>query len=123
MHFWTQITFVRLQLIILPALRHLIVDRVIARLPNLGLKVNVDELVLLGLPVTVGVAVVDNLAGAGVAHLDGGVGEGAVGGPGNVVARPFGDGEGLGAADVAFGVDALFDGVVEDLALGDGVAG
>lgn len=112
-----------LQLIALLAARHLVVDRVIARLPDLGLEVEVDELVLLGLPLAVGVAVVDHLAGAGVADLDRRVGEGAVGGPGQLVAAVGLDAKGLGAADVAVAVDALFDGVVEDGALGDGVAG
>lgn len=111
-----------LQLILL-ALGDLVLDGVVAGVPDLGLEVEVDELVLLGPPVAVGVAVVDHLAGAGVADLDGGVGEGAVGGPGELVAAVRGDGEGLGAADVAVGVEALFDGVIEDLALGDGVAG
>ncbi len=110
-----------LQLVVFTA-GDLVVDRVVARLPDLGLEVEVDELVLLGVPVAVGVAVVDHLAGAGVAHLDGGVRERAVGRPGEAVAALLGDGEGLGAADVAVGVDALFDGVVEDGALGDGVA-
>lgn len=112
-----------LQLIALLAARDLVVDRVVARLPDLGLEVEVDELVLLGLPLAVGVAVVDHLAGAGVADLDRRVREGAVGGPGQLVAAVGLDGEGLGAADVAVAVDALFDGVVEDGALGDGVAG
>lgn len=97
-------------------------DSIVARLPDLGLEVHVDELVLLGLPLAVGVAVVDNLSRAGIADLDRGVGEGAVGCPLDVVAGALRDEERLGAADVALGVEALFDCVVHDLALGDRVA-
>lgn len=102
--------------------RDLVFDSVVARLPNLGLEVKVDELVLLGGPLAISVAVVDHLAAAGIADLDGGVGEGAVGGPRELVAAALVDEEGLAAADVAVAVDALLYGVVHDLALGDGVA-
>lgn len=58
--------------------RNLVLDRGIARGRDLGLEVHVDELALFGGPVAVGVAVVDELARAGVAHLGCGVREGAV---------------------------------------------
>lgn len=51
------------------------------------------------------------------------MGDGAAGAPGEGVAGALGDEEGLGAALVAVGVDALLDGEVEDLARGDGLAG
>lgn len=104
------------------ALGDLVRDGVVACLPHLGLEVEVHELVLLGLPLAVGVAVVDNLGGSGVAHLDGSVRERAVRRPLEVVARALGHEERLGAADVALGVETLLDGVVHDLTLGDGVA-
>lgn len=104
------------------ALGDLVRDGVVARLPDLGLEVEVDKLVLLGLPLAVGVAVVDHLGGSGVADLDRGVRERAVGRPLEVVARALGDEEGLGAADVAVGVEALLHSVVHDFALGDRVA-
>jgi len=94
-------------------------NSVIASLPDLGLEVEVDELVLLGLPLAVAVTVEDQLAAAGIPDLDGGVGNGALGVPLDVVAGLLDDGEGLGAALVAVAVKALLDGVVEDGALGD----
>lgn len=110
-----------LQLLVIARL-DLVLDGIIARLRHLGLKVHVDELALLGRPLAIRVAVVDNLAAAGVADLDRRVGQRAVGRPLDVVAFALADEEGLGAADVALAVEAFLDGVVEDLAFGDGVA-
>ena len=42
------------------------------------------------------------------------MGEGAIGGPFNVIAGTFKDEEGFAAALLAFVVNALFDGEVED---------
>lgn len=109
-------------LVLALTLRHLVSDGVVARLPDLGLEVKVDKLVLLGLPLAIGVAVVNNLAAAGVADLNSSVGEGAVSRPLKVVAAALGNEERLGAADVALLVEALLNGVVHDFALGDGLA-
>jgi hypothetical protein len=111
-----------LQVLTLLALLDLVLDSVIASLPDLGLEVKVNELVLLGLPFAVGVAVVYHLTAAGVTDLDSGVGKGTVGCPLELVAAIGLNGEGLGASNVAIAVDALLDGVIEDLAAGDRLA-
>lgn len=109
-----------LVVIILVALLDRVGDGVVAGAGDLGLEVHVDELALLGGPVAVGVAVVDDFVGAGIADLGGGVGEGALGLPLDAVAGVLGDEEGRRAALIGVGVDALFHRKVEHLALGHG---
>lgn len=111
------------QLIIMIALRNLVIHSLVPLPPNLGLEVQIHQLILFGLPLAVGIPVVHHLAASRILDLDRRVGEGALGGPLELVTPALLDGEGLGAAHVAVAVDALFDGKVEDAALGDGVAG
>lgn len=111
------------QLIVLVALLDLIVHSLIALPPNLGLEIKIHNLVLLGLPLAVGIAIVHNLAAPGVLDLDRRVGERPVRGPLEPVARTLFDGERLGAANVSVAVDAFFHGEIEDVAFGDGIAG
>jgi hypothetical protein len=106
------------QILALLALLDLVLNRVIASLPDLGLEIEVNELVLLRFPLAISVAVVHQLAAAGVANFDSGVGKGAISRPLKLVAAILLDGEWLGATNVAVAVDALLYGVVEDLALG-----
>lgn len=100
-----------------------VLDSVVAGLPDLGLEVKVDKLALLRGPLAIGVAVEDQLITASIADFDGGVREGAVGVPFDVVASRLGDEEWGAAALVSVAVKALLDGVVEDLARGDLLVG
>lgn len=106
----------------LGTLLHLVFNGVVASLPDLGLEVEIDKLALLGSPITVGIAVVDDLVASGIADFNGGVGESSLSRPRDGIAASFGDEERLGAADVAITVETFLDGVVEDLALGNTVS-
>lgn len=64
----------------------LVVDRVVARLPHLGLEVQIDQLTLLRGPLAVRVPVVDQLIASSITDLDCGVGQGTAGAPLDVVA-------------------------------------
>lgn len=107
-----------------------VVNCVVSLLPYLGLEVKVDKLlaisvatnrrrhlmthlVLLGSPLAVGIAVVDNLVAASITDFDGGVGKSAVRVPLDVVAGRLRDGEGEGATLVAVSVETLLDGEVK----------
>ena len=63
---------------------------------------------------SVGIAVIDEFVGAGIADLDGRVGDGTLGRPAQVVACRLGDEERLGASHVLVGVDAFLDGKIEN---------
>lgn len=91
-------------------------DRVVALTGELGHKVEVDELVLLGVPLAIRVAVVDEFSGSGVAHLGGSVRKFAFGLPLDVVACALGHEEGLSAPLVPVAVETLLDCKVEDRA-------
>jgi len=56
-----------------------------------------------------------------IPDLHSGVAQSSISVPLNVVARVLANEEGLGAAHVSVRVEALLDGVVEDLALADGL--
>lgn len=106
----------------LGALLDLVLNSVIASLPDLGLEVKIDELALLGSPIAVGIAVVDNLVASSVADFNSGVGESSLSRPRDGIAASLGDEERLRAADIAITVETFLDGVVEDLALGNTVS-
>lgn len=53
----------------------LVLDSVVASLPDLGLEVKVDQFALLWRPFAVGVTVVDQLAAASIPNLECGVRE------------------------------------------------
>lgn len=75
---------------------------------------------LLRRPVPVRVSIEHDLVGLHVAHFGGGVRQGALCLPLDLVAGRLGDEEGRAAALVAVAVDALLDREVEDLALSHG---
>lgn len=102
------------------ALPDLVVYRIIARLPHLGLEIQVDELILVRCPLAVRVAIVDNLAAAGVTHLDRRVRERPLGAPLEVVARVRRHGKGRRASPIAVVVEAVRNSVIEHGARGDG---
>lgn len=89
---------------------------VVARLPHLGLEVQVHQLSLLRRPLPVRVAVEDNLVTPRVPHLSRRVRERAIGAPFQLVARRLGHQERRAASLVAVAIQALLHGVVEDLA-------
>jgi hypothetical protein len=78
------------------------------------------HLSLLRRPLPVRVSIVHNLGGFCISYFDGGVGQGALGAPFEIVAIVFFDEEGTGAPAVAVTIDAFLDGVVHDFAGGDG---
>jgi hypothetical protein len=89
-------------------------DGIIPGLPNLGLKIQIHQLPLLGIPLAIGISIKHQLVGAGIAHFDGGMRQRALGGPLDLVACRLCDEEGLAAALVAVVVEAGLDCKVED---------
>ena len=112
---------------------NLILDGIVASLPDLWLEILVHKLYsssviirvsinrnrdsylsFLRGPLPIRIPVVHQLIASRVTDLDGGVRNRTLGVPLNVIAGGFGDEEGLGAALVTVFVDAFLDGEVED---------
>lgn len=94
----------------------LVVDSIIARLPHLGLEVQINQFPLLRGPLSVCVPVVDHFVASSITDLDRGVGQCAFGAPFNIVAGRLANEERFGAALVAVAIEALLDSVVHNFA-------
>lgn len=93
-----------LQVLFSAAVFNLILDGIVTGLPNLGLEVEIDQLILFGVPLSIGITVINDLAAASITNLDSGVGDGSICSPLNAITAVGLDGEWLGAADVAFSI-------------------
>lgn len=96
-----------------------ILNSIIARLPNLGLKVQINQLALLRRPFAVCIPVENQLIRASIADLDGRMAQRSICRPVDSVACGLGDQEGFCASLVPIAVDAFLDGVIHDGSVSD----
>lgn len=118
----TQKNLPLLQLLILFAVLYFVIDSLVSLSHNLGLEVEVYQLILLWIPLAIGVSVIDNLTAAYVSNFDGGVRKRAVGRPLQLVAAISLYRKRLGASGLSVLVDALLHGKVEHAAFDDSIA-
>lgn len=111
-----------LQLLVLFAILYFVVDSLVPLSHNLGLEIEVHQLILLRLPLAIGVPVIHNLTTACIANLDGGMRKRAISRPLKLDAAIGLYRKRLGAPSISVLVDAFLYGKVEHAALDDGIA-
>ena len=102
------------------AILNIILHGVISCSPDLGLEVDINQFRFLRRPLAVGVPVVYHLTTASITNLDCGVRQRTFRRPFDHIASSFLYRKRLGAADIVVAVDALLNGVIENLAIGNG---